>query len=300
MTIESLRNIVSDLHRSANALAALGVALDARISETPLDPMLDQEVSEIIASLGVEEALDNANPAELRAMRGEIRTYTLTNAKALFVSSRARGWSHTEPDLLQAAGEVSVTVPHSLKNVLAPRLEGLTERLSAPDAAVLDIGVGVAAMSIELARVWPSVRVVGIDVWAPALECARRNVRFAGLESRIELRQQRAEELPDVDAFDLIWIPSLFLPEGALPVIARRVLSALRPGGWVLCPTMKAGGDRLASALLRLRVAMFGGFITRPEETEALLSQQGFADVQRMPGPMHAIAVMIAARKPGV
>lgn len=59
--------------------------------------------------------------------------------------------------------------------------------LNAEGASFLEVGVGVAAIAIEMARLWPSLRVVGIDGWAPALAVARENVRATDLASRIEL-----------------------------------------------------------------------------------------------------------------
>jgi hypothetical protein len=38
--------------------------------------------------------------------------------------------------------------------------------------AFLDVGTGVGGLAIEAARVWPALRVVGIDQWEPALALA--------------------------------------------------------------------------------------------------------------------------------
>jgi len=54
-----------------------------------------------------------------------------------------------------------------------------------------------------MARKWPTLRVVGLDVWGPSLALARQNVAAAGLQDRVELREQSADELPDDRAFDL-------------------------------------------------------------------------------------------------
>jgi len=296
MAIEALRELVSRLNTSANALAALGAVLDARTTGTPIDAEIQPHVDEVLAALGV-DVLDGVTVADLRPILGEIRAFTLTNAKLLFAVSRGSGWQHAEPEILEAAGDVSAGFPHVLKNAIAPDLEGLVDRLTRPDVAFLDVGVGVAVMSIEMARLWPSLRVVGIDPWGPALARAREHVRAAGLEARIELRQQAGEELPDTDAFDLAWIPSVFMPERAVPAVVERVRRALRPGGWMLFPIMRPGSDRLAASLARLRTAMFGGFVTTPEMVEELLREQGLVDVRTLPSPPTALTAMVVGRR---
>src|SRR4051812_22855649 len=117
----------------------------------------------------------------------------------------------------------------------------------------LDVGVGVAGLSIEMARLFPALQIVGVDPWAPSVALARENVHHAGLASRIELREQAGEALPDRDAFDLIWIPSAFIPASVIPTILERALSALRPGGWLLFAMANPGASSLAAGLTRLR-----------------------------------------------
>jgi len=296
MTIEILRDTVSRLNSSASALAALGAAIDARVNRRPLAPAMASAVDQVLDALGAREAIEAASQAELRPLLGEIRTFTLTGVK-LLVGSDAPGWGHREAEILQAAGDVSAAFPRSLAVSIAPALEGLLERLQSPGAAFLDIGTGVAALSIEMARLWPSLRVVGIDPWAPAIALARGNVRAAGLESRIELRAQAGEELPDRDAFDLAWVPSLFIPEAALPAIVQRVHRALRPGGWLLFPMTRPGGDPMTDALARLRAAMFGGLATTTEAVEGLLREAGFTGVRALPGRATSPMATLAARR---
>ena len=297
MTIDALREIVSRLNASAGALAALGAALDARVTGRSLDPAIQPHVEDVVAALGAREALAEATAAQLKPLAGEIRTFTLTGAKLLLGGAGIAGWGHTEAEILQAAGDVSAAFPHSLARAIAPQLEGLAERLRSPGARFLDVGTGVAVLAIEMARLWPSLQVVGIDPWAPALTLARANVSAAGLEARIELRHQAGQDLPDREAFDLAWIPGLFIPEQALPPIVHRVHRALRPGGWLLLAMVKAGGDPLAAALARLRAALFGGLVTTTEKVEGLLREEGFANPRTLPAPPTALTAIIAAHR---
>jgi SAM-dependent methyltransferase len=298
MTIDILRDTITRLHESAAALAALGVALDARATGTPLGSELEPPIGDIVAALGLREALAVAQPSDLQPLLAEIRTFALTNAKLLFASSRACGWAHAEPEILHAAGDVSVAVARTLKR-LSAQLPGLTERLHSPGSTFLDIGVGVAALSIEMARLWPTLRVVGIDRLAPAIALGRERVGAADLADRIVLREQSAEELSDRDAFDLAWLPGAFVSQDNVEALVGRLKSALRPRGWlllaILCPP--AEGDALKTALTRLRAAMFGGTATTAETIEALLTRQGFVDVRTLPRSPSSLTALVAGRR---
>jgi SAM-dependent methyltransferase len=298
MSIEALRETLSGLINSTSAIAALGAALDARVTGVELDAAIAPHVDEVVIALGARSALQTATVAELRPLLGEVRTMTSTHARLLCGVSRAAGWSHTDDTLLQAAGDVSTAFPSVLKKAVAPKLEGLVPRLESPSGSFLDVGTGVAAMSIEMARLWPTLRVVGIDPWAPALELARHQVHAAGLGDRIELREQAAEALPDVDTFDLAWIPSLFVPERAIAAAVARVHRALRPGGWLLFAVMRPGAEPLRAALTRLRTALFGGLMTTPETAATLLQQSGFDPVTVLPGSPTSSVAVVAARRP--
>jgi hypothetical protein len=133
-------------------------------------------------------------------------------------------------------------------------------------------------------------------VWAPALALARENVRAAGLDDRIELRERPAESMKDEAAFDLAWIPSLFVPEPALPGVLRAVARALRPGGWLLMPMLKASTDPLVTSVSRLRTAFWGGSAVGRDRLDAMLGASGLADVRVLPSPPIASTAMIAAR----
>jgi precorrin-6B methylase 2 len=291
----TLPETIADLTRSADALAAIGAALDARVSNAPLDPAIRPYVEAVLSAHGI--SLDSVPKAEIGPMLGQIRTFALANTKLLFAAGRSGGSSHTEPELLQAAGDASAGFPERLKSSIAPQLEGLSARLASPGAAFLDIGVGVAALSMAMAATWPNLRITGIDPWAPAIAAARAAVATAGLSDRIVLRAQSGEEIADRDAFDLAWLPSLFVPQGAVPEILRRVRVALRPGGWLLVPILRPVEDQLTTALARLRVALFGGYAWPADELTLALRHEGYADVRTLASSPQAITALVVGRK---
>jgi len=295
MTIGAVRDLIMRLNVSTGALAALGVALDERVSGVALDPAIKTEIDHLLAALGANKMLDGVDPAELRPVLAEIRMTLLQDAK-LLLSPTSAGWTHTEAEILQSTGEASAAFPHLLKQTIAPGLEGLAKRLESTDGAFLDVGVGVGGLSIAMARLWPLLRVVGIDPWLPALALARENVKMAGLDTRIELREQSAQQLSDTEAFDLAFFPGFFIAE-AVGAALECVHLALRPGGWILFGAQNPGPDALAASVARLRTVLWGGHPRTPREAEALLSQAGFTQVQTLPSGSSARASIIAGRR---
>jgi SAM-dependent methyltransferase len=201
-------------------------------------------------------------------------------------------------EILQSAGEASAAFPLVLKQAIAPRLEGLANRLESNDGAFLDVGVGVAGLSIAMARLWPLLRIIGIDPWQPALAVARENVKMAGLDERIQLREQAAQQLSDTQAFDLAFFPGFFVAEAVIGAALECVHRALRPGGWILFGTQNPGSDALAASVARLRTVLWGGHPRTPGEVEALLNKAGFVQVQTLPSGSTAIAARIVGRRP--
>lgn len=298
MGTEALRELVGRLGTSSRALAALGAAVQARTAGTPLDPAVQARIDEVLDALGARHLVEQADPADLQPVLGGIRTEMFLGARLVSGGWPGAGWSCTDPAALQAAGDVSAGFPAAMKRSIAPRLDGLTERLAAADASFLDVGVGVAAMAVEMVRQWPLLRVVGVDPSAASIALARDNIRAAGLADRIELREQGAESLSDEGRFDLAWIPGAFIPERALPSVVERTGRALRPGGWLLLAFASPGADPLAAALARLRTVLWGGTEAAPSEIEGLLARSGLVRVRTLPSPPGSAIAMVAGQRP--
>ena len=81
-----------------------------------------------------------------------------------------------------------------------------------------------------------------------------------------------------------------------MPEVVRRVRRALRPGGWLLFPMIKTASDPLITAIMRLRVSQWGGWVADLDEGERVLSAAGFTDVRRLPSPPVSGTGMLAAR----
>jgi demethylmenaquinone methyltransferase/2-methoxy-6-polyprenyl-1,4-benzoquinol methylase len=110
----------------------------------------------------------------------------------------------------------------------------LVSRVAAgPSDTVLDVATGTAAVAIELARAY-GCPVVGVDQSPEMLAAGRRQVASAGLTSRVELIEGRAEALPfDDGSFDALTFTYLLRYVDDPAATMRELARVVRPGGTV-------------------------------------------------------------------
>lgn len=108
----------------------------------------------------------------------------------------------------------------------------LVERIEAdPNATVLDVACGTAAVSIELVRRY-GCRVVGVDQSTEMLAAGRERIDAAGLGERIELEKGRAEHLPFEDAsFEALTFTYLLRYVDDPAATMKELARVVRPGG---------------------------------------------------------------------
>lgn len=284
---------------ATEALSALGASLRLRHDATTLAPELADCIDRVLGALGVRDGVDALDVPQTEALLGIVQGF-LAQAADFVVRPDRDGWNHRDPSVLMSQGHTSVLIAMALERFVLPSIgSDLRERLEAPGASFLDVGVGVAALSIAMCRQWPSLRVVGVDPWEPALALARQSVAAAGLEDRVELRQTVAETLADEDEFDLAWVPTFFTPRAALDGIAERTLAALRPGGWATFGLYGRPGEPLADAIADMRTARQGGALVEPHEVVALLERTGYSEVGVHFDPSWRLPVVfVAGRRP--
>lgn len=297
MDVEGLQRVVARHAASANALAALGLALDSRLRGKALEGEAARRTEAVLGSLGVSDMVADASAAELLPVLASIKVDLLSGGRLL--STPSAGAQTMDASLRQALGDVSSGFPALLKRSIAPRLAGLTEGLEAPDAAFLDIGVGVGALSVSMLRQWPELRAVGIDPSSEAIAQAHTNVMAAGLADRIVLRTGLGQEVALEEVFDLAFVPSAFIPEAHVRAIVQRCRAALKPGGWLLLAMVNPGLDALGEALAGFRTTMWGGTVFEKGAAHALVVECGYVDITLLPGPAGAPVAFVAGRKPG-
>jgi SAM-dependent methyltransferase len=290
-----LMGAAARLTTSLEALAALAAHL--RIESEGLDA--DARVRDLLRAIAQELLSEDpdANGPEAVAVVGLARTLIAQSAELVAQPARPPGWDHADPAILQGAGRLSTAIAGAVGAAAARDLDGLAGRLSAPGATFLDVGTGTAWLAIALAEAFPELRVVGIDVFEPALELARGNVAAAGLDDRIELRSQDVVQLQDDAAYDAIWLPLPFLPRAIASQAMAVAAGALRPGGWLLPGTYAGPPDPLSQLLVDLRTVRSGGHPWRADELVAEIASHGFADAHEAERTWQAPVRLFAGRR---
>lgn len=278
MANDPLLSAAMQLSPAIDALAAIGAR--ARLAEDGIevDPRIGQLLDDIVAHVADTDHLDpDVDPAVL----GLVRTLLALGLDLVEHPDRSMGWDHTDVGLLQSIGRLSGAIAGAMAiaSSTEPQLDDAMHRAG---GVFLDIGTGTGWLAIAIARTFPNLRIVGIDLFEPALDLARRNVRDEGLEDRIELRLQDATELDDVAAYDAIWVALPFMPPTSVPAVLDAARRALRPGGVVVPGTFNLAPDPLDQMLIDLRTLRSGGHPWRPGELCDLLRSTGYEQAHHL------------------
>jgi precorrin-6B methylase 2 len=289
--------LIKRLGASVEALAALGAVLSEKLGHTRVHPELRQSVAAVTEALLDKEALEHLSDQELLFLLGTVQSAFRQSGHLLEHPAEAPGWRYSDSVVLRAQGQGGVAVPGLIAEVWAPYLPGLIESLRSPNALFLDVGVGVATISIAMCRAWPGLGAVGIDPFEPALEIARESVIAAGMVDRIELRAGLVEELKDRERFDLAWLPTFFISRGILDQAIGNVSQSLRPGAWLLMGINPASADPLLTALDNLRTLRFGGCVLEVPGAITRLEDAGLEQVIAMPDELPVPVRIVAGRR---
>jgi Methyltransferase domain len=294
--------LIHRLQENVWQLAALAVAL---LDDPARDPGQKRQAQQVLVELGLmsETSAGIAPGAGLADLissgSSDIAAVSAANIlQSAGMLSGAPAWQSQNDDALVAQGRSSAQAAAAFKMFGLPALEGLRDLFDGESPQMLDVGVGVAAMAVEYCRIFPRLRVVGLDVLPRALELARRRVDEAGLAERIELRHQDVASLEDDQAYALAWLPAPFVPRPALDAGLPGVAKALVPGGWLMMGHGKLNDDRLKNALSRFQTTVYGGAALDDEEAQALLRSVGLEQVLTFPTPEGAPAITVG-RRPG-
>jgi SAM-dependent methyltransferase len=207
------------------------------------------------------------------------------------------GWHSGDGAVLLAQGRASAHFAAIIEERLLPRMPEADVALRSGRGRFLDVGVGVAALSVAVAERFPGTRAVGVDVLTAALDIARTQIAIAGLREAIELRLQSVAELTDEGIFDLAWMPQMFIPSDALEAGLARVWTALRPRGWLILALSGDGDDDAGhvSAYQSLFATTLGGGPMSAAEGRARLTRHGYADGGMFEAPQ---PLLLAQRRP--
>jgi SAM-dependent methyltransferase len=289
---------MKSVHRlsvSVEALAALGAALRLHQGHSNADLRVRACLREVLFAIDPELAEDSlASRADYASPL--IDTVFRQSAELLQNPERAPGWQHRDQVLLQSQGQVSRLIVHSIDELAAQRPE--LHAVLQGSGNFLDVGTGAGWLALEAARVWPRLRVVGIDVWEPALALARKNAAAANHGARIELRLQAVERLDDCATYALAWFPGAFISAETTQEALQRIYHALIPGGWLVFAVWAPSANPLEVAVANLRIVRSGGHPWIWAEVVDRLLAVGFVRVENLPPsvPGSPIAFVLGQR----
>lgn len=293
MSFESLMGTLQRLSASSEALAVLGAELRLRREGGEADPRTRQLLQEVVR--GIDPTLfDGITPQQEATALAVIRSGFHHAVDLLDRPERKPGWLHQDPEILQTIGKQSARIVHQI-DTLSKQRPALRERLTSP-GTFLDIGTGVGWLAIEAARIWPALKVVGIDIWEPSLQLARSNIDASGVQDRVGLRTQNVVDLDDEESFAVVWYPAPFLPFEIAAVAMENAHRALVPGGWLVFGIFPPQPDPLGEALTALRIVRCGGHPWKLPEVEQRFHNLGFEQIETFaPG---SVTMLVLGRKP--
>jgi methylase of polypeptide subunit release factors len=293
--MDAARASINQLVMAAETLAAVGLALAQQAGDVSLPD--DFRVGVDAVARGKLGDLSSLDPRQAKAL-GSLARALLAQAAAFSTNPQEpAAWAVTDPVVLQSQGQASAALAVPVCDAVVPRCAGLSQRLEASGSAILDVGSGVGALALAFAHRYPSARVVGLDVWEPALTAARGNVAAADMSDRVEIRKQDVAALDEHNVYDLVWFAGPFIPGAIVADSISRVAAACRPGGVVVYGTF-GGLDPMSSALANLRILRSGGPVIDDSEIERLLVSAGLEQIEHVGADIGLPARLIAGRRP--
>jgi precorrin-6B methylase 2 len=264
----------------ARGLAAIGAALRLRQGKIEAHPDVDARLADVIAAL-LPDGLDWLDQDQISAALALVN-FPMEKARDLFEKpDRPPGWVVRDPAMLQAQGQASRNVVGRLVALAAERpalAAALTGRF-------LDVGTGVGAIALEAAARCPSLAVVGLDIWEPALALARLNLAASPDAARIDIRAQDVAALDEMAAYTLAWLPAPFLSQAVAQAALDRLAAALTREGYLVVGLYLPPADPTGAALAALRLVRSGGHVWAGAAMMAELRSRGFIEVETCAGP---------------
>jgi 2-polyprenyl-3-methyl-5-hydroxy-6-metoxy-1,4-benzoquinol methylase len=153
---------------------------------------------------------------------------------ANFRSGAGLEWGHQHPCLFEGTERFfrSGYLGNLIQSWL-PALDGVVAKLEA-GARVADVGCGVGASTIIMAKAYPASTFRGFDTHAPSIELARQRARDAGVADRVTFDVANATDFPG-QGYDLIAHFDCFHDLEDPSSAAKRAREAVSPTGtWLV------------------------------------------------------------------
>lgn len=201
-----------------------------------------------------------------------------------------QGWYYQDESLLQTQGDISQVIVTEIF-ALTPELD---HKLNLPSCTLVDVGAGVAKISLKACELYPELKVVAIEPADIPYKLAQQNIAHSNYTNRIELRKIMVQNLKEKNTFDVIWFPQWFLIEDDdYHAAIHTIYSALKPGGVLVSLTVSEEFTQLT--LHNFVFSLFGIY-----RSSAFLVKNftdiGFREITALPAKKSLIAIV--AHKP--
>ncbi len=149
--------------------------------------------------------------------------------------------------------------------------------------SVLEVGCGAGHYLRYMKQRNAQLQIAAIDVQAPVVELARRNLREWGVGEGIDLRHADVFGLDDGRRFDLVTLHNniYYFAEERREALLAKARGLLNPGGRLLLTTSCRGGSPAIAALhLWWSLSDVSGGLPDKQALKGQLLGSGFTDVQ--------------------
>jgi 2-polyprenyl-3-methyl-5-hydroxy-6-metoxy-1,4-benzoquinol methylase len=173
-----------------------------------------------------------------------------------FKTGKGLGWHEHDAELF--VGTERFFRPGYAANLITswiPALEGVAQKLE-NGANVADVGCGLGASTILMAKSFPKSKFFGFDYHDKSIETAKERARDAGVADRIEFKTAKAKEYPGKD-YDFVTFFDCLHDMGDPVGAAAHVRSTIKNDGtWMIVEP--AAGDKLEDNLHPIGRAFYG------------------------------------------
>jgi 2-polyprenyl-3-methyl-5-hydroxy-6-metoxy-1,4-benzoquinol methylase len=173
-----------------------------------------------------------------------------------FKTGKGLGWHEHDPELF--VGTERFFRPGYAANLIAswiPSLEGVKEKL-ASGATVADVGCGLGASTILMAKTYTNSKFVGFDYHEKSIETAKKRAHDAGVGDGIEFKVAKAKDYPGKN-YDFVTFFDCLHDMGDPVGAAAHVRSTLKSDGtWMIVEPF--AGDKIEDNLHPIGRAYYG------------------------------------------